>query len=91
MCADQFARLGCLLVSDFTLYSYPPVDIMKIFEADSQGLFQAGYVLILFSLMQVSLLTQKKTIHVFPVLLITSFPKKQNCKTRTALLTCNQR
>ncbi|KAK9995287.1 hypothetical protein SO802_019973 [Lithocarpus litseifolius] len=37
MCADQLARLGCLQVSDFTLYSCLPVDIMKSFEVDSQG------------------------------------------------------
>lgn len=39
MCADQLARLGCFQVPDFTLYSSPPVDIIKTFEADSQGLF----------------------------------------------------
>lgn len=39
MCADQLARLGSLQALDFTLFSYPPVDIMKFYEADSQGLF----------------------------------------------------
>lgn len=39
MCADQLARLGSLQALDFTLFSCPPVDIMKFYEADSQGLF----------------------------------------------------
>ena len=39
MCTDQLARLGSLQASEFVLYSCPPVDIKKTFEADSHGLY----------------------------------------------------
>ena len=38
-CADHLANLGCSQVLDFVLFSSPPVDLLNVFEADSQGLY----------------------------------------------------
>ena len=38
-CADRLANLGCAQVSNFILFSSPPVDLLNVFEADSQGLY----------------------------------------------------
>lgn len=38
-CADRLANLGCSQVSNFILFSSSPMDLLNVFDADSQGLY----------------------------------------------------
>ena len=38
-CADHIANLGCSQVSDFILLSSLLVDLLNVFEANSEGLY----------------------------------------------------